>query len=90
MAANWSGPPIKVERHYESDLPQVALDENFAEQVFINLAQNAYEAMGETGGRLRISIGAVQRGERRGIEVRVPIPGRAFLLSFASKFSIPL
>ena len=71
VAANWNGAPIEVERRYENDLPPAALDENLGEQVFVNLIQNAYDAMGETGGRLRISIGAGKRGERRGIEVQV-------------------
>ena len=71
VAANWNGAPIEVERRYEKDLPPAALDENLGEQVFVNLIQNAYDAMGEMGGRLRISIGAGKRGERRGIEVQV-------------------
>jgi signal transduction histidine kinase len=71
VAANWNGAPIEVERRYENDLPPAALDENLGEQVFVNLIQNAYDAMGETGGRLRISIGAGKRGERQGIEVQV-------------------
>ena len=71
VAANWNGPPIEVERSYENDLPPAALDENLGEQVFVNLIQNAYDAMGDTGGRLRISIGEGKRGERRGIEVQV-------------------
>jgi len=71
VAANWNGPEIKVERHYERDLPYAAVDENLCEQVFVNLIQNAYDAMSETGGRLRISIALAARGERMGIEVRV-------------------
>ena len=42
-------------------LPDAALDENLCEQVFVNLVQNAYDAMSETGGTLRISIAAVSR-----------------------------
>ena len=71
VAANWKGAEVEVERRYESDLPPVALDENLCEQVFVNLIQNAYDAMSEAGGRLRISIGAGRRGERQGIEVQV-------------------
>jgi two-component system, NtrC family, sensor histidine kinase HydH len=48
VAANWSGPPVRVERYYAPDLPPVPLDDSFSEQVFVNLAQNAYEAMTET------------------------------------------
>jgi two-component system, NtrC family, sensor histidine kinase HydH len=71
VAANWSGPEIRVERRYERELRPAALDENLCEQVFVNLIQNAYDAMSETGGALRISIAAAARSERRGVEVRV-------------------
>jgi nitrogen-specific signal transduction histidine kinase len=76
VAANWTGPPIRVERLYETDLPLVCLDEDFCEQVFVNLVQNAYEAMSETGGgALRVSIARAQRVGRQGIEVRVADSG---------------
>jgi len=71
VAANWSGPEIKVERHFQRDLPNAAVDENLCEHVFVNLIQNAYDAMSESGGRLRIAIALGARGERPGIEVRV-------------------
>ena len=75
VAANWTGPAIEVERRYEENLAPAELDENLSEQVFVNLIQNAYDAMGETGGRLRISIRESKRGERRGIEVQVADSG---------------
>jgi two-component system, NtrC family, sensor histidine kinase HydH len=71
VAANWSGPEIQIERHYARELPPAAVDENLCEQVFINLMQNAYDAMDETGGHLFVSITEGLRGEQRGIEVRV-------------------
>ena len=71
VAANWSGPEIKVESHFQRDLPNATVDENLCEQVFVNLIQNAYDAMSDSGGRLRISIDLGARGERPGIEVRV-------------------
>jgi nitrogen-specific signal transduction histidine kinase len=76
VAANWTGPAIQVERLYETDLPLVCLDEDFCEQVFVNLVQNAYEAMSETGGgALRVSIARAQRVGQQGIEVRVADSG---------------
>jgi len=76
VMANWSGPEVRVERSYESDLPTVLLDEHFAEQVFVNLAQNAYESMGESGGgTLRVAIARAARNDREGIEVRVADSG---------------
>ena len=71
VAANWKGPAVNVERHYDANLPQVPVDESFGEQAFINLAQNAYEAMSEKGGgTLRISIARATRNDREGVEVR--------------------
>jgi two-component system, NtrC family, sensor histidine kinase HydH len=69
VASQWTGPAIRVEREYAAGLPDVPLDENFAEQVFINLAQNAYDAMVD-GGTLRVTIAAVQRDRSDGVEVR--------------------
>jgi signal transduction histidine kinase len=75
VAANWSGPEIRVERQFERELPYAAVDENLCEQVFVNLIQNAYDAMRESGGGLRISIAQSARCDRRGIEVRVADSG---------------
>jgi two-component system, NtrC family, sensor histidine kinase HydH len=75
VAATWNGPEIKIERRYDRDLPPAAVDENLCEQVFVNLIQNAYDAMRETAGKLVVSIANVVRGDRRGIEVRVSDSG---------------
>ena len=76
VEANWSGAPVNVERHYDGDLPPVCLNDNFCEQIFVNLAQNAYEAMSDQGGgTLRVSIARAERDARPGIEVRVADSG---------------
>jgi len=76
VEANWSGGPVNVERQYDADLPPVCLNDNFCEQIFVNLAQNAYEAMSDQGGgTLRVSISRAERDARPGIEVRVADSG---------------
>jgi signal transduction histidine kinase len=75
VAANWSGPEINIERRYDRELPPAAVDENLCEQVFVNLIQNAYDAMSATGGKLGVSIVNCVRGDRPGIEVRVSDSG---------------
>jgi signal transduction histidine kinase len=89
VAANWSGAEIKVERRYETGLADAALDENLCEQVFVNLVQNAYDAMSESGGTLRISIAAAWRGERRGVEVRVADSGPGIPLQLREQIFNP-
>jgi two-component system, NtrC family, sensor histidine kinase HydH len=89
VAANWNGAEIKVERRYETGLPDAALDENLCEQVFVNLVQNAYDAMSESGGTLRISIAAAWRGERRGVEVRVSDSGPGIPLQLREQIFNP-
>jgi signal transduction histidine kinase len=71
VAAAWTGPPIQVVRQYQEGLPDVPLDEKFCEQVFVNLVQNAYEAMSENGGQLQISLHRAERSGRPGVEAAV-------------------
>ncbi len=59
---------VAVERKYAAGLPAVRMDDRLAEQVFHNLAQNAYEAM-DSGGTLRVEIAAVRRDAASGVEV---------------------
>jgi signal transduction histidine kinase len=66
---------VHVERQYEADLPLVPLDEGLCEQAFVNLIQNAYDAMGSAGGRLRIVAARANRANGEGLEVRVEDTG---------------
>jgi len=75
VAANWNGPPVRVVRRYQENLPEIPVDEKFCEQVFVNLAQNAYEAMGENGGDLQVSLSLAERAGRQGIEATVADTG---------------
>lgn len=60
---------VQVERQYAPDLPPVPLDAEFCEQVFTNLALNAYQAMGQNGGTLRVSARPASSGARPGVEI---------------------
>jgi signal transduction histidine kinase len=75
VAANWNGAPVHVARRYEENLPDLPVDEKFCEQVFVNLVQNAYEAMGDTGGELQISIQRAERNGRPGVEISISDTG---------------
>jgi two-component system sensor histidine kinase HydH len=66
---------VRVERQYEENLPLVPLDESLSEQAFVNLIQNAYDAMGTNGGMLRVTAAKANRGSRDGVEVRIEDTG---------------
>jgi nitrogen-specific signal transduction histidine kinase len=72
VAARFVDSNIRVEREYVANLPLVPLDESLCEQAFLNIVQNAYEAMQENGpgGTLRVQVRLVLRGDRRGAELR--------------------
>jgi signal transduction histidine kinase len=70
VADRWTGKPIAVQREYAGNLPPIALDESLCEQAFLNLVQNAYEAMEENGGALRVEVRRVSRDGQDGTEVR--------------------
>jgi signal transduction histidine kinase len=66
---------VKVERDYQQNLPLVPLDESLCEQAFVNLIQNAYDAMGASGGTLRVTAASANAGGREGVEVRIEDTG---------------
>jgi two-component system sensor histidine kinase HydH len=73
VATLWKGKPITVQKKFEPDLPAVALDEGLCEQAFVNIVQNAYDAMSATGGILRVRVEA--SAGRSGVEVRIEDTG---------------
>src|SRR6202140_740647 len=72
VAARFTDSGIRVERHYPSGLPLVPLDESLCEQAFLNIVQNAYEAMQDNGpgGTFRVQVRTVIRNDRHGVELR--------------------
>jgi len=75
VAQQWRGGQVNIERQYQENLPLVPLDEGLCEQAFLNLVQNAYEAMGSQGGTLRVEVLAAQSDGRRGVEIRLQDTG---------------
>jgi len=69
VASRWKGKPVRVERSYAGPLPLVPLDESLCEQAFLNLVQNAYEAMEDNGGTLRAELRTVAHKHREGVDV---------------------
>jgi signal transduction histidine kinase len=61
--------PVRIEREFSPEVTPLSLDEGMIEQVFVNLAVNAMEAMGEAGGTLRVSVRPAQIDGRQGAEV---------------------
>ena len=68
-------PLVRVERQYEPNLPLVPLDEGLCEQAFVNLIQNAYDAMANGEGVLRLSALTARSADREGVEVRIEDTG---------------
>jgi two-component system, NtrC family, sensor histidine kinase HydH len=66
---------VRVERQYQENLPPLPLDESLCEQAFVNLIQNAYDAMRNNGGTLRVIAGRAISGRRNGVEVRIEDTG---------------
>ena len=90
MADQWKGGRVMVRRDYQKDLTPVPLDENLCEQVFLNLVQNAYEAMGDQGGSFEVSAADTFSNGRKGVQVRLKDRGLALRPRCANRFSILL
>jgi two-component system, NtrC family, sensor histidine kinase HydH len=75
VAAQRPNAKVILERAYEPELPLVRMDDRLCEQVFQNIALNAYEAMEPNGGKLRVEIFSAIRGEVSGVEVTLTDTG---------------
>ena len=67
-------------RIISANLPAVALDEGLAEQAFVNIVQNAYDAMSDKGGTLRVQARRSRQNTRNGdavdgVEVQITDSG---------------
>src|SRR5579862_3089883 len=63
--------PVHVEKEYQPNLPAIPIDEGLCQQAFVNLIQNAYDAMGSNGGTLRLVAKTATSADREGVEVRI-------------------
>lgn len=80
VAQFWKGAPVKVEKNYQANLPQVPIDEALVEQAFVNIIQNAYDAMNPSGGDLHVNLHRTRQQQRNGdsvdgVEVRIADSG---------------
>jgi two-component system, NtrC family, sensor histidine kinase HydH len=66
---------IRVEKNYASGIPEIPVDAQLCEQVFVNLIQNAYQAMDGQEGRLRLSIAPENSDGKAGVGVAVEDDG---------------
>jgi two-component system sensor histidine kinase HydH len=94
VAQFWKGGVIQVEKDYAAGLPLVPLDESLCEQAFVNIVQNAYDAMGTSGGRLRIHVRKSRAsgrngGDMEGVEVRIEDTGPGIPLELREQIFNP-
>lgn len=66
---------VRVERDYAADLPEILVDRQFCEQVFVNLILNAYQAMEGQSGTLRLSAALASSDGEEGIAISVEDTG---------------
>ncbi len=85
----WQGASIAVERDYQLDLPLVPIDAALCEQVFVNLLQNAFDAMQSNGGTLRLHVAAANSNGRAGIEVTMQDSGPGIPLAMREQIFNP-
>jgi two-component system, NtrC family, sensor histidine kinase HydH len=72
VRSQYPGAAVAVERNYAEDVPLILADEQFCEQVFVNLILNAWEAMeGRLPATLQLVIAGESRNGRNGVTVEV-------------------
>ena len=68
-------PNVKVERHYAEGLPEISVDQQLCEQVFVNLILNAFQALAGQEGKLSLSIAPESSNGEVGVGVSVEDTG---------------
>jgi two-component system sensor histidine kinase HydH len=71
----WPESKVEVERQFATDLAPVVVDAGLCEQVFLNLVMNAYEAMNDQGGKLRVAIRCANSSGHKGVEIEIEDSG---------------
>ena len=75
----WPAAKVQIERRYAPGLPEILVDQQFCERAFVNLIQNAYQAMDGPAhppeGVLRISIAPEASNGRAGVGVVIEDSG---------------
>jgi two-component system NtrC family sensor kinase len=66
---------VEVVEHLDQELPSVVGDSHQLQQVFLNILNNAYDAVGETGRAARIEIATRRAGNSVEISFRDNGPG---------------
>ncbi len=69
---------VEVVEHLDDDLPEIVGDSHQLQQVFLNILNNAYDAVRETGRKGRIEIETVPAGVFAEIRFRDNGPGIAY------------
>ena len=72
VVVGWKGPKIAVHKSYSPGLSPIDLDADLLEQAFVNLIQNAFEAMGSQGGTLSMEA---MLDQSKGIEIVIEDSG---------------
>src|SRR5262249_41336182 len=75
VATIWKGSEVRVVKDYQPNLPNVPIDEGLCEQAFVNIIQNAYDAMGDVGGILRLRAATAHTAGQDGVEIRIEDSG---------------
>ncbi len=70
---------VAIEREVEGDIPEIMIDPDQMQQVFLNLIINALQAMPATGGKLKISIAKKERVAVAN-EIEPPVAGGQVVL----------
>ncbi|HEY6373718.1 MAG TPA: ATP-binding protein [Candidatus Sulfotelmatobacter sp.] len=94
VAQFWKGGMVQVEKDYAGSLPLVPLDGSLCEQAFVNIVQNAYDAMGASGGSLRVQVRKSRASDRNGgdmegVEVRIEDTGPGIPLELREQIFNP-
>ncbi len=80
---------VRIERAFDPDLPAVRLDPEQMKRVFINLIDNALEAMSGNSGEKVLGIRTCKNALQRSVSIEISDTGRGFPREYEDSLFLP-
>jgi two-component system, NtrC family, nitrogen regulation sensor histidine kinase NtrY len=82
-------PDVRIEKDFGEDIPALQLDAEQMKRVFINLFDNALEAMADSAGPRTLTVRTRRNQNQRSVKIEISDTGRGFPKEYQDSIFLP-
>ncbi len=82
-------PDVRIEKDFGQDIPTLQLDADQMKRVFVNLFDNALEAMSDSAGAKVLKIRTLRNRNQRSVKIEISDTGRGFPKEYQDSLFLP-